>query len=290
MDPLQINTFFSTICIQSLMMWAFTNIDGFNEDFLTFFINVFGDSADIASLQKRLQDIFLHQLNRHLSLWLIFPSDCHIHGFDCDIPAECATRNPELWKKALLTLKDEVMIKLNKRFTSFTFAYDNLGIFHDSVMKYMNNFAKTRGLRSNSIPYTEHFALLKNGLQYIMDMYLLYDKDMHFMCCMDDGYAYDAEPYFLCKTCMSNLKKEWQNLLDEWIIEQKDINAYHANRSHDFSDNNDDVKEKSHREFIKKSKGNLRDKERRLRRKGLLTKNVRKELRYKRDMIILTEN
>lgn len=288
MDRLQINTS-STVCEQSLVMWAFTNIDGFNEDFLTFFIDVLGDSADIASLQKRLQDIFLQRLNEDLS-YSIFSSYCHIHGFDCDFPVDCATREPERWKKALQILKNEIMYKINKDYVSFTFAYENIDIFYDKIMKYMNEFARTRGLRLNSIPYTEHFALLKNGLQCMMDFHIIYDMDMHFMCCMDDGYAYDAEPYFLCKTCMTNLKKEWQNLLDEWIIEQKDINAYHADRSHDFSDNNDDVKEKSHRDFIKKSKGNLRDKERRFRRNGLLTKNVRKELRYKRDMLILTKN
>ena len=42
-----------------------------------------GDSADIPSLQKRLQDIFLQRLNKDLS-YSIFSSYCHIHGFDCE--------------------------------------------------------------------------------------------------------------------------------------------------------------------------------------------------------------
>ena len=292
MDSTQLKKFFDTLCIQALMMWAFANIDGFNEHFLTFFISLLGDSVNIDSLQKRLQDIFLKDLRStlesgsHMLLLRLLRNNVHDDDVTDETVAHHVSHDPKRWKNAFRKLKNEVVCEQNQRFTSLSWALENLGIFTDIVQKYMVDFAKTRGLRLHSIDYTEHFAELKNDLQDMMNAYVVRKKREHDDIC-GDYYFGSSEQYFQCSYCMSRLKIKWVKLLDEWIYDQKRINAFYAERTHDFSstDTNIDIKDKSRRDFVGKSKGRLREKERRLRKKGTLTKDSRKELRVSRDLL-----
>lgn len=248
MDSVKIDAFLSTLCIQSLMMWAFTNIDGFNEHFLTFFISLLGDAVDIDSLQKRLQTIFLRNLQHTLksgSHMLLLKLELHRNNVhDDDVTDETVvhhvSRDPKRWKNAFSKLKNEIICEQNQRYTSLSWGLENLGIFANSVQKYMTDFAKARGQRIGSVECTEHLAKLKNDLQDMIDAYVIRKERDHDDMCGDGFYA-PSEEYFRCGYCMSRLKTKWSRLLDEWIDEQKVYNAFCADRAHDFSDIADDT-------------------------------------------------
>jgi hypothetical protein len=284
MDSAKIDAFLSTLCIQSLMMWVFTNIDGFNEHFLTVFISLLGDAVDIDSLQKRLQTIFLRKLRERLASGGYMLMRRFMYNVADETIAHDVSRDLKLWKDAFYKLKDEVRIEQNQRYTSLSWALENLGIFANSVQKYMTDFAKARGQRIGSVECTEHLANLKNDLQDMMDAYIIRKERDHYDMCGYDLWG-PGESYFLCTSCMSRLKTKWSRLLDEWIDDQKFYNAFCADRAHDFSDIADDTKEKSRRDFVGKSKGRLREKERRLRKKGTLTRESLKELRLSRVLL-----
>ena len=258
MDSTQIEEFLSTICPFTLMILAFGNIPNFHEKFLAFCVTTLGDSADIMALQERLQEKFILKLRYKLSRF-IHSGPFEFLNHDVKLDKEKAisiSREYSLWNSAFEDLKDEIIMKINKQYFDFTWAICNFTDFTQKLKKYMGNFAKTRKIDVHSILYLNHFEKIKNDLQIIMNEYIEHQKDYHDYLCCDDGYAFGSKPYFVC-ICMpkqSKIEKEWINNLYNWIEEYNIHNAFYADRSHDFDEEEISFKVILHRDFSKQLK------------------------------------
>jgi hypothetical protein len=279
MDSTSISNFISTLVVNSIIMTAFSTIDGFHDEFMDFILETLGDSVDILSLQLHLQDLFLEILPYELKYRQIDAffgiRSCHRHGFDCDTFSQCVSLNPRLWRKAFGNFKINILSEINMRSASLSWALDNIPDFRAAVDEYMAGFAKVHSLCPNSIAYTEHFAGLKNDLQTMMDHYIeTHGRSTHYHLCQGSGdpdYLYDLKSYEFCTFyCIPNQENQWKVLLDEWILSQREYNAISADRSANFDEPDVDFKESLRRDFTKNTKNVLRDTKRRLRKKGKL--------------------
>ena len=258
MDSAQIEEFLSTICRFTLMILAFGNIPNFHEEFLAFCVTTLGDSADIMALQERLQEKFILNLRYKLSRF-IHSGPFEFLDHDVKLDKEKAisiSREYSLWNSAFEDLKDEIIMKINKQYFDFTWAICNFTDFTQKLKKYMGNFAKTRKIDITSHLCMEHFKKIKNNLQIMMNEYIEHLKDEHNCMCCDDGYAFDSKPYFICN-CMpkqSEIEKELINNLDSFIDMYNTHNAFYADRSHDFDEEEISFKEILQRDFFKKLK------------------------------------
>ena len=280
MDVASISTFILTLVVNSIVMTAFATIDGLHDQFMDFILNTLGDSADILSLQLDLQDIFLQKLKSHL-MW-IYKKDfcgwilrsCDLHRDDCENLPQCKSLDPDIWWRAFEDFKDKHFSEINLRSANLSWALDNIPAFRAAFDDYMARFAKVHGLQTNSIPYTEHFTLLKNYLQAMMDQYIQTDgRDSHYWQCLgggDSDYVYNPKLYEACTYCMHEKKVQWKVILDEWICSKQERDAIMADRSADFDEPEIDLKESRRRDFTKNTKNILRDTKRRLRKKGKL--------------------
>jgi len=280
MDSEAISVFISTLVVNSIVMMAFATIDGFHKEFMEFVLHILGESADILSLQTRLQEIFLDIIAMKLQStfrnahhkWL---KRCYLHGRDCKTIHECESRNPNHWWQALKVFKDEILSVYNMRSASLSWALENIPAFRTAFDKYMAEFARIRHLCKNSTTYIEHLARLKNDLQSMMDNFIELQRNItHYNDCQgggDSDFCCETKSYELCiGYCIPQQEAQWKVLLDEWISTQQEYNAMMADRSEDFVESESDLKEMMRRDFTKNTKNILRDTKRRLRQKGNL--------------------
>ena len=261
MDSKQIEEFLSTICRFTLMILAFGNIPNFHEEFLAFCINTLGDSADILALQERLQEKFISKLRNKLCNRLYYFMCQHHYDYDngintCDNEADCMSREHKLWYEAFEDLKDEIIIKINKKYVDIAWALDNFTNFKTELSNYMNVFAKTRQIDITSPLCLEYFEKIKNNIQIMMNEYIEHEKGYHDYLCCDDGYAFGSKQYFVCNCIpkQSEIEKKWIENLHICIDQYNAYSAFYADRTYDFEEEEISFKVILQRDFSKKLK------------------------------------
>lgn len=256
----------------------------FSEQFINTILTVFGSDADLPNLKKRLQDIYINIIKRLMTFGLLcdhsLTKKCEYKK--CHKPG-CISMNGKIWMESLKQFTTQITSEKNKLFASFDYAYENLDEFTESVNSYLNKFCMYNQCTFESELCQLKLAHIKEWIQQFINKKLEIYLEEHVTFCTDDGYDFDALIFFECKLCMNRLQKSWVKRMKNYIENENNLfdSALIVPKNLDFELTEWDVpseliiiestdfKEDLRKDFVKRTKGVMRDKRRHFRNKGI---------------------
>lgn len=275
---------FTALAVVDIVSVYCASNPAFSEKFMNTILAVFGSNVDLPNLKKRLQDIYINIVKHRLTFGLLCEhsliENCEYR--ECNKPG-CITMNDSIWMDSLKEFTSHITIEKNKLFETFDFAYENLSEFTESVNSYLNKFCSLHQCSFDSEYCNAKLAHIKAWIQQTMNKKLETYLEEHVIFCADDGYAYDAPLFGECRMCMNRLQKSWVKRMKDYIENENNffVSALIEPKNLDFElDEWDepsqivqieysDPKEDLRSDFVKRTKGILRDKRRHLHNKGI---------------------
>lgn len=191
----------------------------FSDKFAKSIIDVFCSEADLPTLEKKLTDIYIQNLEEGFS----YEPPCDEHNLnrkEC-LESGCISLGDFIWSEPFQTFVSQITIKYNKNFLKFDFARDKLPEFAELIDEYLKNFCSSNQCNTDSPIYKAKIGHLKNSLESRIQK--LIDNSTvanHSIFCMDDGYAFDAPSFWECPHCVADVKFNWSNIFIDYVYDE----------------------------------------------------------------------